>query len=79
MKSPGAGFFDKRFTHQYTKIMKFFDYLRDSKAEMAHVKWPTRRTTIAYTILVIVVCIVASVALGVSDYIFSRGLPLFIN
>ncbi len=59
--------------------MKFFDYLRDSKAEMAHVKWPTRRTTIAYTILVIVVCIVASVALGISDYIFSRGLPLFIN
>ncbi len=79
MKSPGAGFFDKRFTHQYTKIMKFFDYLRDSKAEMAHVKWPTRRTTIAYTILVIVVSVAVAVALGVSDYIFSRGLTSFIN
>ena len=59
--------------------MKFFDYLRDSKAEMAHVKWPTRRTTIEYTILVVVVSVVVAIALGVSDYIFSRGLTSFIN
>lgn len=59
--------------------MKFFDYLRDSKAEMAHVKWPTRRTTIAYTILVVVVSVVVAIALGVADFIFSRGLTSFIN
>lgn len=59
--------------------MKFFDYLRDTKAEMAHVKWPTRRVTIAYTILVIVVSIIVAIALGISDFIFSRALTTFIN
>jgi len=46
-------------------------YLKDVRAEMRHVSWPTRRQTIMYTIVVIAISLAAAVYLGIFDYLFS--------
>jgi len=46
-------------------------YLRDVRAEMRHVSWPTRRQTILSTIVVIAISLAAAVYLGIFDYLFS--------
>jgi preprotein translocase subunit SecE len=58
------------------KTMKIIEYVKETKAEMAHVTWPTRKQAIAYSVLVVVVSVAISVFLGVFDYIFSKLLTL---
>ena len=56
--------------------MKINEYIKETKAEMTHVTWPTRKQAIAYAILVVVVSVGVAAFLGVFDYIFSRLLTL---
>lgn len=56
--------------------MKITDYIKDTRAEMTHVTWPTRKQAIAYSIAVIAVSVILSAFLGVFDYIFSKLLTL---
>jgi preprotein translocase SecE subunit len=56
--------------------MKIVDYINETKAEMAHVKWPTRSQAMNYALLVIGVSIVTAAFLGLCDFIFSRLLTL---
>lgn len=46
-------------------------YLKDVRAEMRHVSWPTRAQTITYTVVVIAISLAAAVYLGLFDYLFS--------
>lgn len=46
-------------------------YLKDVRAEMKHVSWPTRRQVVIYTIAVIALSLTAAVYLGLFDYLFS--------
>ena len=55
----------------------FFDYLRETKAELANVRWPTKRQTAIYTALVVCISIIVSIFLGIFDYLFNTGLDLF--
>lgn len=48
-----------------------FNYLKDVRAEMRHVTWPTRRQAIVYTGVVIVVSLVTAGYLGIWDYLFT--------
>ncbi len=50
--------------------MGLFDYLRDTRAELRHVSWPTRQQTINNTILVVAISIVVALFLGALDYGF---------
>jgi preprotein translocase subunit SecE len=52
------------------------NYIRDTKAEMKHVSWPTKKQTTAYTVLVIVLSIALSIYLGIFDFIFTEGISL---
>ncbi len=52
-------------------MSRFTNYLRDTKGELAHVNWPTRSQTIAFTILVIVISIAVAYFLGAFDFLFS--------
>lgn len=54
------------------------DYIRDTKAEFKHVKWPTRRQAIVYSIVVIVFSLTVAITLGAFDFVFSKFLKLFI-
>ena len=56
----------------------FIQYIRDTRAELVHVVWPTRRQAIGFTLMVIAVSIVVSLILGLFDYIFSLIIQKFI-
>jgi len=58
--------------------MKITEYIKDTKAEMAHVTWPNRKQTIYYSIAVVLVSIVTALLLALFDYIFSTLLKLFV-
>lgn len=53
-------------------------YLKDVRAEMAHVSWPTGRQTTVLTTLVIVVSILTALYLGFFDALFTRLLERII-
>lgn len=46
--------------------------------EMKQVTWPTRKQTINFTIIVIIVSIIIAAYLGFFDYLFSAILKYFI-
>lgn len=58
--------------------MKITEYIKDTRAEMSHVTWPTRKQAISYAVVVVIVSIATALFLGLFDYIFSRLLTLFV-
>lgn len=55
-------------------------FLKQVYAEMAKVVWPSRETTIMYSIIVIVVSLLVAYYLGLFDYLFQNyGLRSLIN
>ena len=63
----------------YNKLMtRFINYLRDTRGEMKHVTWPTRRQALIYTAIVIVISAASAAYLGFFDYIFSLILQKFV-
>lgn len=60
-------------------LMSFVQYLRDIKAELKHVNWPSKKQATIYTILVILISLFVSVYLGVFDYIFANLLSKIIG
>ncbi len=59
--------------------MKIVDYIKDTKGELTHVSWPTKRQAIVYTIAVVIISIVTAFFLGFFDYLFSIGLSSLIS
>lgn len=51
--------------------MKIFDYIKETKGEMKHVSWPTKKQTTIYTVLVIIVSILVAFYLGAFDRLFT--------
>ncbi len=68
------GFFDR------IKIntMSLISYIKDTKGELSHVNWPSRRNSIIFTVVVIIVSVITSVFLGFFDLVFSKILNLVI-
>lgn len=56
--------------------MSLSNYIKDTKAEMRHVNWPTREQTINFTILVIAISLFVAAFLGFFDFIFVYLLKL---
>jgi preprotein translocase SecE subunit len=54
-------------------------YLKETKVELTHVSWPTRRQSILFTVLVIAVSLATAFFLGFFDFLFSRILSYFIS
>ncbi len=69
-----GAFFSRKIT-----FMSFTDYLRDTRGELKHVSWPTRKQAIVYTILTIVISVALSFYLGFFDFIFSLGLEKIVT
>lgn len=53
---------------------KLSNYISETKDEMKHVSWPTKKQTLMFTILVIFISIAVATYLGLFDYLFSLGL-----
>lgn len=52
-------------------MKSFLDYLAGVRAEMSHVKWPSRPQALGYTALVIAISLFVAGLLGGLDYIFT--------
>jgi len=58
--------------------MRFIQYLKDTKGELKHVSWPTRKQVVYFTILVVILSLLTAVFLGVFDTIFSKLLEMIV-
>lgn len=47
------------------------NYIRDIRAELTHVSWPTTRQAVVFTILVLFISVLTSLYLGAFDFIFT--------
>lgn len=54
--------------------MTFIQYIKDTRAEMKHVAWPTQTQTIVYTVLVLLVSALVAAYVGFFDFLLTRGL-----
>ncbi|HVX90231.1 MAG TPA: preprotein translocase subunit SecE [Candidatus Paceibacterota bacterium] len=52
--------------------MNLFTYLRNVRAELAHVVWPDYRTAFAHTLIIIAIAAFVGVFIGVLDYAFTH-------
>lgn len=59
-------------------MSRLIDYIKETREELKHVSWPTRRQAVAFTIGVIVISLLAALYLGFFDFIFSLILKKFI-
>ena len=59
-------------------MKKVIDFVREAKAELMKVNWPTKQQTLNYTLIIIGVSIAVALFLGGLDYIFSTVLKKFI-
>ncbi len=50
---------------------KAIDFLKEVRAELSNVVWPTREQTIRYTVLVVLVAVVTGLFLGGLDYLLT--------
>jgi preprotein translocase subunit SecE len=58
--------------------MSINTYIKETRGELKHVSWPTRKQAIAYTVTVIIIALVLAFYLGLLDYVFSAGLEKYI-
>lgn len=59
-------------------MSKLSNYIAETKEEMKHVSWPTRKQTIMFTLLVILISVGVAAYLGVFDFLFTWGLKSII-
>jgi len=62
-------------TNPITWLVKYF---KEAKEEVAKISWPSRNTTVRYSIVVIVLCLVLAVFFAGFDWILSFGLQKLI-
>jgi preprotein translocase SecE subunit len=60
-------------------MSSLINYLKDARAELVHISWPTRETVVNHTMLVIGISVVVGIGLGLLDNGFGKALALFIG
>lgn len=58
-------------------MSKVVNYLKNTKAELKHVNWPSRKDVAIYAVIIIVVSLITAGLLGLFDYIFSQMIKIF--
>lgn len=48
-----------------------FTYLKHVRDEFAHIVWPTSRTAVAHTLVVIGIAVAIALLVGLLDFVFS--------
>ena len=60
-------------------FMKITEYIKETKAELKHMTWPTRSQALNATFLVIGISVLVSLILAVLDFVFGLGLEKLIQ
>lgn len=55
------------------------EYIKEVKNEMTHVNFPNKKTTLLYTVLVVVFSLAVAASLGVFDFLFKSGIQKTLN
>lgn len=55
-----------------------FTYLKHVREEFTHIVWPSNRTALAHTLVVIFIAIGIALLVGLLDYIFGLGVSRFV-
>jgi preprotein translocase SecE subunit len=58
--------------------MNLFTYLKETKAELKEVRFPSVSQTITFTVLVIVISLIVAVVLGGADFGFNKLLAFIL-
>lgn len=61
------------------RMNKVIQFLKEVKAELGKVVWPTRRDTIRYTVTIIVFSLVIAAILGATDFGLLKGFEALIK
>ncbi len=59
--------------------MSFTNYIKETKAELNHVTWPSQKQAVAFTAVVVVVSVVIAAMLGFFDGVYAWGLEQLIT
>jgi len=59
--------------------MGLIEYIKDTKSEMKHVSWPTKKQALSYTMLVLLISVVVAFFLGLVDFSLSELLGNIIS
>ncbi|MEK7227536.1 MAG: preprotein translocase subunit SecE [Patescibacteria group bacterium] len=59
-------------------MQRFINYIKDTRGELTHVVWPSRREALLFTTIVVVISILVSLFLGFFDYLLSLILQKFV-
>jgi preprotein translocase subunit SecE len=57
---------------------RLINYIKDTRGELTHVSWPTRKQALVFSVIVVVVSILAALYLSFFDYLFTLILQKFI-
>ncbi|HEY9583280.1 MAG TPA: preprotein translocase subunit SecE [Candidatus Paceibacterota bacterium] len=60
-------------------MAKVIEFVKETKAELKHVAWPSRKQVLEATALVIGVSIFVALFLALFDWLFSLGLKTLIS
>ena len=60
-------------------MQKIGSYIKESRQELGKVHWPSRKELMAHTGLVIGVSLALATFIGVLDFLFTKGLELFLR
>lgn len=60
-------------------MKKIIEFIKETRIEMKHVVWPTKKQTMVFTVVVIVISVVVAYALGAFDALFTSGLEKIIS
>ena len=58
--------------------MGIIRYIKETSAELKHISWPTKKQTLVYTVLIIVISAFVSAYLGLFDWLFTSFVKLFV-
>ncbi|HEY4493293.1 MAG TPA: preprotein translocase subunit SecE [Candidatus Paceibacterota bacterium] len=60
-------------------MAKVTEFIKETRAELKHVAWPSRKQTVQVTALVIAVSLFVALFLTLFDWLFSLGLKTLIS
>jgi len=63
----------------WSKENPILKYLKETRAEVRKVSWPTRKEAFRLTLVVLAVTISMAIILGVLDYVFSQFIGFIVQ
>ncbi len=57
----------------------FFSYLKNVRAELSHVVWPTPKQALTHTVLILLISAFVALFIGILDYLLTSLVGMLVN